>query len=283
MAPIDSQHSAPQRPEDVGLVGPAELRSVALAAARAAASVHRAHRGRTSVADWSTKGVSDFVTYVDREAEAEALRVIDAAFPGDAVLAEEGAPALSDYTGERLWIVDPLDGTTNYLHGYPEYCASVGVALGGELLAGAVVAAELNAEYAGARRLGATLNGQTIRVSSIDRLDLALIGTGFPFKTIERLPEYQAQFARVLRATSGIRRAGSAALDLCHVAAGHFDGFWELSLAPWDVAAGALIAIEAGGVVTRLERGGRLLDGGGYLAGNPAIHDLLGGLLRGAA
>ena len=283
MSPIDSQHGAPTRPAWIAAAGPAELRAVALDAARAAAAVHRAHRGRTRVADWSTKGVSDFVTFVDREAEAEALRVIDAAFPGDAVLAEEGAPVLADYSGERLWIVDPLDGTTNYLHGYPEYCASVGVALGGELLAGAVIAGELSAEYAGARGRGATLNGEPIRVSTIDRLALALIGTGFPFKSIDRLPEYQEQFARVLRSTSGVRRAGSAALDLCHVAAGHFDGFWELSLAPWDVAAGALIVVEAGGVVTRLESGGRLLDGGGYLAGNPAIHDLLGGLLRDAA
>ena len=283
MCPIDSQHSAPLRPSGIALAGPAELRAVALDAARAAAAVHRAHRGRTSVADWSTKGVSDFVTFVDREAEAEALSVIDAAFPADAVLAEEGVPVLSDYSGERLWIVDPLDGTTNYLHGYPEHCASVGVALGGELLAGAVVASELDAEYAAARGRGATLNGEAIRVSTIDRLALALIGTGFPFKSIDRLPEYQDQFARVLRSTSGVRRAGSAALDLCHVAAGHFDGFWELSLAPWDVAAGALIVAEAGGVVTRLEAGAGLLDGGGYLAGNPVIHDLLGGLLRDAA
>ena len=284
MAPIESQHRAPQRSQ-VGIeaVGPADLGAVALEAARAAAAVHRAHRRRTTVADWSSKGASDFVTFVDREAESEALRVIDAAFPGDAVLAEEGAPSAAAEAGSRLWIVDPLDGTTNYLHGYPEYCASVAVALGGVLLAGAVVAPETDAQYSATRGKGAFLGDERLHVSSIDRLELALIGTGFPFKALDRLPEYQAQFATVLRSTSGIRRAGSAALDLCHVAAGHFDGFWELQLAPWDVAAGALIVQEAGGVVTRLESGASLLEGGGYLAGNPVIHERLGGLLRGTA
>ena len=282
MAPIDSQHGAPLRPAaGVQLVGPAELSAVALAAARAAAAVHRAHRGRTSTADWSLKGASDFVTFVDREAEAEAMRVIDDAFPGDAVLAEEGAPARTAAVDARLWIVDPLDGTTNFLHEYPEYCASVAVALDGQLLAGAIVAAS-GEEYTASLGGGAWRDGERLRVSSIDRLELALIGTGFPFKALDRLPAYQAQFAKVLRSTSGIRRAGSAALDLCHVAAGRFDGFWELSLAPWDIAAGALLVTEAGGVITRLE-GGSLLDGGGYLAGNPAIHERLGGVLRDAA
>ena len=283
MAPIDSRHGAPLRPESgVQVVGPAELGAIALAAARAAAEVHRAHRGRTSVADWSLKGAADFVSYVDHEAEAEAIRVIGEALPGDAVLAEEGTPALAEQAGERLWIVDPLDGTTNYLHGYPEYCASVAVSYGGELLAGAIVAAASETEYSATLGRGAWCNGERLRVSAIDRLELALIGTGFPFKAPHRLDQYQAQFARVLRATSGIRRAGSAALDLCHVAAGRFDGFWELSLAPWDIAAGALIVRESGGIVTRLEPG-PLLAGGGYLAGNVVIHQKLGELLRDAA
>lgn len=253
---------------------------VALAAARAAAAVHRAHRGRTPVAQWTTKAASDFVTHVDREAEAEALGVIRAAFPGDAVMAEEGAPDPVASMAGRLWIVDPLDGTTNYLHGYPEYCASVALARDGELVAGAIVAADGN-EYSAASGGGAYRNGESISVSTIDRLQLALIGTGFPFKALDRLPEYQQQFARVLRSTSGVRRAGSAALDLCHVACGWFDGFWELSLAPWDIAAGALLVAEAGGVVTRLEPG-HLLAGGGYLAGNTTIHEQLGRLIRDA-
>lgn len=258
----------------------ARLLQVALAAARAAADVHRAHRGRTPVAQWSTKAVSDFVTHVDRDAEAEALGVIRAACPDDAVMAEEGAPEVVASMAGRLWIVDPLDGTTNYLHGYPEYCSSVALARDGELIAGAIVASD-GTEYSAARGTGARRNGERVAVSGIDRMELALIGTGFPFKALDRLPAYQQQFARVLRATAGIRRAGSAALDLCHVACGRFDGFWELSLAPWDIAAGALIVAEAGGVVTRIEQG-HLLDGGGYLAGNTAIHEQLGRLIRDA-
>ena len=269
------------RARSPGSTDPAALLDVALDAARAAARVHRAHRGRTRRADWSAKGASDFVTFVDREAEAEALAAIRARFPSDRVMAEEGAPDTAPGDG-RLWIVDPLDGTTNYLHGYPEYCASVAVAAEGALKAGAIVSAD-GAEFCAARGGGAWRDGQRIGVSDIDRLADALIGTGFPFKSLDRLAEYQEQFARVLRATSGIRRAGSAALDLCHVACGHFDGFWELALAPWDIAAGALLVEEAGGTITRIESGRSLLEGGGYLAGNRTIHDLLGGLLRGAA
>lgn len=269
--------AAPARTTDTDHAPPLQ---VALAAARAAAAVHRAQRGRTTVAQWTTKAASDFVTHVDRDAEAEALGIIRAAFPDDAVMAEEGAPEAVQSMSGRLWIVDPLDGTTNYLHGYPEYCASVALASDGELRAGAVVAAD-GTEYTAARGAGAQCNGERISVSAIDRLELALIGTGFPFKALDRLPEYQRQFARVLRSTSGVRRAGSAALDLCHVACGWFDGFWELSLAPWDIAAGALIVAEAGGVVTRIEDG-HLLSGGGYLAGNETIHEQLGRLIRDA-
>jgi myo-inositol-1(or 4)-monophosphatase len=217
---------------------------------------------------------------VDHEAEAEALGVIRSAFPTHAVLAEEGAPAAAAGRDGWLWIIDPLDGTTNYLHGYPEYCASIAVARGGDLLAGAVVSHGREMEFAAARGLGARRNGEAIAVSSIDRLERALVGTGFPFKALALLDGYQAQFARVLRSTAGVRRAGSAALDLCHVAAGWFDGFWELTLAPWDIAAGALIVQEAGGVVSRLEAGQPLLAGGGYLAGNPMIHEQLGRLVR---
>lgn len=259
---------------------PGRLLDVALAAARAAAAVHAARRGRTRVRDWSTKGASDFVTHVDHEAEAEALGVIRAAFPDHGAMAEESAPSPSGAaTADWLWIVDPLDGTTNFLHGYPAYCASVAVTQRGALLAGAVVASALGDEFTAARGLGARRNDEPIRVSTIDRLEHALIGTGFPFKALDRLPEYQAQFARVLRSSAGIRRAGSAALDLCHVGAGWFDGFWELVLEPWDVAAGILVVQEAGGVVTRLD-GDDLLAGGGYLAGNPLIHDRLARVVR---
>jgi myo-inositol-1(or 4)-monophosphatase len=183
---------------------------------------------------------------------------------------------------EWTWIIDPLDGTTNYLHGYPVYAVSIGVARAGELEAGFVLNSATGEEWSAVRNGGAFLDGSRIGVSSIDVLSRALIGTGFPFKALRLLPVYTLQLAAVLRATSGVRRAGSAALDLCHVATGLFDGFWELDLAPWDVAAGALIVREAGGVVTRLDGSSDILGYGSLLAGNPVIHAGLGELVQNA-
>jgi myo-inositol-1(or 4)-monophosphatase len=173
------------------------------------------------------------------------------------------------------WIIDPLDGTTNYLHGYPVYAVSIARRAGGELEAAVVLNSATGEEWTAVRGGGAYLNGARIRVSQIDRLPRALIGTGFPFKALHLLPRTRAARGGPSR-HSGVRRAGSAALDLCHVATGWFDGFWELTLAPWDVAAGALIVREAGGVVTRLDGSEDVLGHGSILAGNPAIHAALG-------
>ncbi|MEX0906857.1 MAG: inositol monophosphatase family protein [Gemmatimonadota bacterium] len=263
-----------------------ELLDGALTAARGAAAVHREHLGRVRVEDWSEKGVADFVSHVDREAEAGILSLLRGRFPGHRLLAEEdasdnGAEALSD--SGCTWIIDPLDGTTNYLHGYPMYAVSIGVACGRELVAAVVLNSATGDEWTAVRGGGARMNGAPVHVSSMAALPRALIGTGFPFKALPLLPLYTAQFDAVLRATSGVRRAGSAALDLCHVASGWFDGFWELSLAPWDVAAGTLIVREAGGVATRLDGTHDVLSHGSMLAGNPAIHGLLGDLVRAAA
>lgn len=261
---------------------------VALAAARAAAAVHRANLGRVRVEDWSEKGVADFVTHVDREAEERVVALIRTHFPEHSILAEEGAASLlmdGSASGDRdpdwLWVVDPLDGTTNFLHRYPMYAASVAVLHRGEPIAGAVVSGATGEEWTAARGGGAFLNGAPIHVSEIDRLPRALIGTGFPFKARALLPRYLRQFDAVLRRTAGIRRAGSAALDLCHLATGFFDGFWELVLAPWDIAAGTLIVREAGGIITAPDGELDLLAGGAVLAGNPAIHAALGEVLRG--
>ncbi|HEX6941003.1 MAG TPA: inositol monophosphatase family protein [Longimicrobiales bacterium] len=269
-----------------------ELLETALDAARAAVDVHRRHLGRVRVEDWSEKGVADFVTHVDREAEERILGLVTGRFPDHAVLAEEGATAVAEApagspavaapdAAEWLWVIDPLDGTTNFLHGYPMYSASVAVLHRGEPVAGAVVSGATGEEWTALRGGGAFRDGMPIRVSAIDRLKLALIGTGFPFKTIHELPRYLRQLDGVLRRTAGIRRGGSAALDLCHVATGYLDGFWELSLAPWDFAAGALVVREAGGIVTTVD--GDALDlraGGSVLAGNPAIHQALRNLLE---
>lgn len=260
-----------------------ELLNCALAAARAAAAVHRAHLGQVALEQWSEKGVADFVTYVDREAEDRVVEEIRARFPDHAILAEEGggeAGGAGPEAADWLWIVDPLDGTTNYLHGYPAYTASVAVAHRGELVAGVVACAATGEEWWAVRGGGAFHDGRPIRVSSLADLRLALIGTGFPFKATDQLPLYLRQFDVLLRRTAGIRRGGSAALDLCHLATGYFDGFWELVLYPWDVAAGTLIIREAGGIVTALDGREDVLAGtGAVLAGNPTIHAALGELL----
>lgn len=260
----------------------------ALDAARAAAAVHREHVGRVTVAEWTEKGAADFVTHVDRAAEAAIVQRIRHRFPTHRVLAEEAESERAAGSGVSIssdagwqWIVDPLDGTTNYLHGYPVYAVSIGVAHAGRLRAAVVLNSASGEEWTACEGGGAYRNGSAIRVSGIDRLAHALIGTGFPFKALQLLPEYASQFDAVLRASSGVRRAGSAALDLCHVACGWFDGFWELSLAPWDVAAGALIVREAGGLVTRLDGASDVLGHGAVLAGNAAIHAALGRLVGG--
>ena len=258
---------------------PEDLARTALHAARLGVDVHRRHLGTLDPADWDEKGTSDFVTRVDREAEDVIIgRILDAC-PGHEIMAEEStelgdADAVRDrFDGaDWLWILDPLDGTTNFLHGYPAYAASVAVAHRGEIVAGAVVDGARGTEWLAWKGGGAWRDGKRIAVSTIDRLDRALIGTGFPFKALHRLPDYLAQFDAVLRRTSGIRRAGAAALDLCHVADGRFDGFWELWLAPWDIAAGTLMVREAGGLVTTLDGGPDVRAAGPIIAGNAAIH-----------
>jgi myo-inositol-1(or 4)-monophosphatase len=266
-----------------------ELLSVAQLAAREAAAVHREHLGRVEAAEWSQKGVADFVTYVDRAAEAAIVERISECFPGHRLLAEEaaadrgGPAAVSATPGEWTWIIDPLDGTTNYLHGYPAYAVSIGVAHGSELQAALVLNSATGEEWSAVRAGGAFLDGARVSVSEIDDMSRALIGTGFPFKTLHLLPVYTRQLEAALRSTSGVRRAGSAALDLCHLASGWFDGFWELDLAPWDVAGGTLIVREAGGVVTRLDGSSDVLGQGSLLAGNPPVHAALGELMRRAA
>src|SRR5262245_19625012 len=264
-----------------------EVVQVALAAARSAAAIHQQYVGRVHPDEWSTKGTADFVSFVDREAEQHIVQQLRTAFPGHEILAEEAFTDLQHETGahwarhEWVWLVDPLDGTTNFLHGYPVYSVSLALAHCGRLVAGTVVSSPTGEAWCAAEGGGATRNGESIRVSAIDRLGNALVGTGFPFKNLPLLPSYLEQFAAVLRNTAGVRRAGSAALDLCHVASGHFDGFWELDLYPWDMAAGALIIREAGGVVTGLEGDYSPFDRGGIVAGNPVIHDALRNLLFG--
>jgi len=226
---------------------------VARRAADAAALVHREGRGRFDPAEWTEKGRSDFVTEVDLEAERRIVEIIRESFPAHDVMAEEGTDASSSGTSGIRWIIDPLDGTTNWLHGYPEYAVSLAAEDEEGLLVALVLNSATGERFEATRGGGATLDGVPIRVSAVAELEHALVGTGFPFKKTEVLPDYLVTFERVLRETSGIRRAGAAALDLCDLACGRLDAFFEYWLMPWDVAAGALIVREAGGVFDRLE------------------------------
>jgi myo-inositol-1(or 4)-monophosphatase len=266
---------------------PEQLASIALEAGRLAAGIHQEWAGRIEVADGDVKGVADYVTRVDRQSEERIVALIRERCPDHDIMAEEstdlGDPesvrARFD-NAEYLWVVDPLDGTTNYLHQYPAYAASVAVARQGELVAGAVVDGVTGTAWWAWQGGGAWRDGERIRVGTLDRLDRALIGTGFPFKVTDLLPRYLRQLDTVLRATSGVRRAGAAALDLCHLADGRLDGFWELWLSPWDVAAGVVIVREAGGVVTTLDGDPDVRRAGAIVAGNPATHERLLELVR---
>lgn len=255
------------------------LLRVALAAAEAAAAVHSRWASRLGSLRATAKGPGDFVSEADLEAQEAALGVIRAAYADHRVMAEEDAAALEQSEGsEPLWVVDPLDGTANFLHGHPMYAASVAVAIQGKPVAGAVVCATTGERWWATRGGGAFKSGARIAVSSQPGLSGALVGTGFPFKTQHLIPEYVEQLGRVLRAGSGVRRCGAAAIDLCYVAEGRLDGFWELFLNPWDFAAGMLILEEAGGCIGALDGSPLRLVPGTVLAANSA--DFRGELSR---
>lgn len=237
---------------------------------------------------WQTKGgPSDFVTEVDRAAEHAIRDVLLRAYPDAVVLGEEmspcgtteGHPRPTDRERGLSWIVDPLDGTTNYLHDYPAYAVSVAAVVDGEPAAGAVLDVPRDLLYTACTGGGAWCGTERLAVSAVRDPANALIGTGFPFKWPDLLPPYLAQFGDIMRATAGIRRAGAAALDLVDVALGRFDGFWELMLAPWDVAAGCVIVREAGGLVTDLDGMPAVIRHGALVAGNPTLHAWLLDLL----
>ncbi|HYN82037.1 MAG TPA: inositol monophosphatase family protein [Gemmatimonadaceae bacterium] len=252
-----------------------ELLDIAVFAAAAAVRViDDAVGGRTSLV-WEEKGSADFVTEVDRAAESAIADVVRAHCRDATIIGEELSPEGSLAARGISFIVDPLDGTTNFLHDYPEYSVSIAVTNGSDLVAGVVRNLTKNETFTAVRNGGAYLNGERIAVSRESTLARALIGTGFPFKRHDLLEEYARQFIHVSRHTAGIRRAGSAALDLSNLACGRFDGFWELVLAPWDIAAGVLIVREAGGVVTDLDGTTKSISHGSVVAGNPDIQPWL--------
>jgi myo-inositol-1(or 4)-monophosphatase len=251
----------------------------ALEAAHAGARVIRDATAQREKLVWETKGRSDFVSEVDKASERAIGDVIGRRLPSAMILGEELSPDVITSRGVVV-IADPLDGTTNFLHGYPEYAVSIAIANNGELCAGVVLNVARSEEFAASKGGGAFMDGKPIHVSNLRDPGRALIGTGFPFKSLDRLPEYLDQFSLVMHGTAGIRRAGSAALDLSDVACGRFDAFWELVLAPWDVAAGILMVQEAGGIVTDLNGNPPSLSAGSFVAGNPAMHTWLLQTLR---
>lgn len=251
-------------------------KALALVAERAAARA-AAYLRRTAPPDpaaWQAKGHHDFVTEVDRTAEAMITETLLRGVPGSRVLGEEGTPDLAE-RGGLLWVVDPLDGTTNFLHGYPAWAVSIGAALDGELVAGTVFEVPALRRATAWRGGGAWSGGKRLQVSRIVEPAHALLATGFPFKQPGQLPGYLEQLGRILGATSGVRRGGAAAVDLMHVAMGRVDGFWELQLAPWDTAAGTVLVREAGGIVTRLDGAPLGVEHSGVVAGNPGMHEWL--------
>jgi myo-inositol-1(or 4)-monophosphatase len=237
---------------------------------------------RPAVHTWTEKSQHDFVTEVDRAAEGLIAEVIMLEEPDSVIIGEELSPKRMA-RGELVWIVDPLDGTTNFLHGYPQYAVSIGCLVDGKLAAGVIHDVCRKRTYRATRGGGAFEEDTRLSVSAVTDPRYALIGTGFPFKSLNVLHIYLSQFAAVIGAASGIRRAGAAALDLADVAAGRLDGFWELQLASWDIAAGTLLIREAGGIVTRPDGAADVLstqDNGSIVAGNAAIHRWLIDLLR---
>ena len=219
------------------------------------------------------KGLNDFVTAADREAEEAIAASLEEAWPGIPFLAEESAGRKT--TASERWIVDPLDGTTNFIHGYPFFAVSIAHENEGTIQHAAVFDPSRDEMFAGSREQGVTLNGKSMRVSGRAELSGALLVTGFPFKELARLDEYLEGFRRLLKVSAGVRRDGAAALDLAWVAAGRSDGFWEMGLAPWDVAAGGLLVQEAGGVVTDYQGGNRWLEGRTIVAATPGLHEAM--------
>jgi myo-inositol-1(or 4)-monophosphatase len=245
-----------------------EIEKIAVRAARAAGRIHLKRLSHISVARKSN--AIDLVTEADREAELAAIEVLQRAFPNHAILAEEGGATA--HVGEHRWIIDPLDGTTNFAHGFPQFCVSIAYERRAKLQAAVIFDALKRELFVARRGGGARLNGHPIRVTRTPSLDKSLLLTGFPYDRRERRRFYLAFWEAFMLRSHGVRRTGSAALDLAWVACGRVDGFWEFGLKPWDVAAGALIVEEAGGQVSNMDGAPLDLAAGQIVASNGRIH-----------
>ena len=242
--------------------------NIAVKAARRAGSIIMRASDNLDALTIQHKSPNDLVSEVDRAAEDAIIDILHTAYPDHAILAEEtGASGDSEF----VWIIDPLDGTTNFLHGFPVYCVSIALSHRGVLSHGVIYDPVRNDLFTASRGRGAFLNDRRLRVSKRERLIDGLIGTGFPFRMFDHADPYVGMMRDFMQKTAGIRRPGAAALDLANVAAGRLDGFWEIGLHPWDMAAGVLMVLEAGGLVGDLEGNTGYLESGRIVAGSPRI------------
>lgn len=247
--------------------------NIAIKAARAAGDIILRNIDKLDRLKIEEKAKNDFVTQVDLKAEEVIIEELRQTYPNHGIIAEENGRFNED--SDYQWIIDPLDGTTNFLHGFPQFAVSIGMQLKGRMEIAVVFDPVKNELFSAARGDGAQLNGRRLRCTPQKGLKGALLGTGFPFKHPQHLDTYLATFKAVHPETAGIRRAGSAALDLAYVAAGRLDGFWELGLSPWDMAAGVLLVREAGGIVTDFSGEGNYLETGNIVAAASKVYPAL--------
>ncbi len=253
--------------------------NVAIKAARAAGAVINRAALDVEAVRVSSKQTNDFVTEVDHAAEAAIIETLLQAYPGHGILAEESGDLHGARHSDYQWIIDPLDGTTNFIHGFPVYCVSIALAVKGRVEQAVVYDPTRNDLFYATRGRGAFLNDRRIRVAKRTGLDQCLISTGFPYRPGDKLQVYIRMLAEVMSQCAGVRRPGAAALDLAYVAAGYSDGFFETGLKAWDVAAGSLLITEAGGLIGNLTGEADFMHQGECLAGNPRIYAQLVSIL----
>jgi myo-inositol-1(or 4)-monophosphatase len=261
--------------------GGGQLKSIEAAqnAARIGATVLLNYWRNLGKEDADLKARNDWVSRADRESEQAIISYLAGQFPGDSFLAEEGGTSPTSTSSDRTWVIDPLDGTSNYLQHFPVWSVSIALREKGQVTAGVIYEPLHDSMFAAERGAGAWRDGERMRISSHPGLEGSFLATGFPFRAQKYVGTYTSIFQEVIRQAKGVRRAGSAALDLAYTAAGVFDGFFEMHLAPWDVAAGSLMVEEAGGVVTDFSGGNRFWQRGNILGAAPGVHAALLGLI----
>ena len=253
--------------------------NIAINAARAAGRIIIRHLDRVDQLNVTAKGRNDLVTQVDKMAEQEIIQQIHKAYPTHSIVAEESGEHQSG-KDDFCWVIDPLDGTMNFVHGFPQFCTSIALKQKGKLLLAAIYDPLANELFTAVKGKGAQLNNRRIRTSKIDTMQDAMIGTGFPFRENTDVDRYLNEFKNVMCAATAVRRAGSAALDLAYVACGRLEGFWEDDLCQWDTAAGILLVREAGGHCTDLQGNPDCVKDGGVIASNGKLHNALQTLIN---